>query len=352
MNSILSKSVKVLLSGLLVCLVSPDMLGQGYVVNWTDPSTYTISCGSTTGNKWSIQNRVCTYDSPNINSGGSPAEPDKRAVISVSVNPTGNLDNDDTLIIRAYNEGTLQTMLTVVGDTVSSVFTASFEIMVPAASNSTVEVIAINNQSSEKWRIMQEGISVSFPAAPLPVELELFKGRMKNNTAVLEWVTRAEVNNDYFTVERSDDGWNYVPVARIKGKGTTTTASYYSWHEDLDDGQLAYYRLKQTDFNGDFKYMGRTITLRAKTRSLISVYPNPVPGDKFHILVNNCRNEEVAVELRDIFGKIVHQELFYPESDSEDLVMERRDIRIKKGLYMLTVRSRSDAHSERLFIQH
>jgi hypothetical protein len=282
---------------------------------------------------------------------GNPGDPDKRAAFSITVNPSGNMEPDDYLVINAYTYGALRKSVRVSGDTVNSVFNVYFEVMVPPASQSTVEVSANTNDGSEKWRIEDEGISVTFPVNPLPVELAAFSGRMSEHDAILEWVTRSEINNDYFTLERSMDGMSYVPVARIKGQGTTTTASYYSWRETLTDEGLAYYRLKQTDFNGDFKYIGRPVTLRPKPKTTVSVFPNPVSGDAIHILVGDSRNEEVNVALHDINGRVVYQRAYFPESDMEDILIDRRKLEVSKGLYMLTVHSGSEAYAEKLFIQ-
>lgn len=60
---------------------------------------------------------------------------------------------------------------------------------------------------------------------PLPVELIYFKFKaISGPTGVsLEWATASEVNNDYFIVEHSVDGYQFKSIAKIEGHGTGKT---------------------------------------------------------------------------------------------------------------------------------
>jgi len=64
-----------------------------------------------------------------------------------------------------------------------------------------------------------------------------------------QWSTFSELNNDYFRLEKSTDGVNYITVTTVNGAGSTSTPSnYFYLHRELDGP--AYYRLSQTDFDG------------------------------------------------------------------------------------------------------
>jgi hypothetical protein len=115
------------------------------------------------------------------------------------------------------------------------------------------------------------------PSSPLPVELLDFTAEIKNRTVDLTWQTASEHNNDFFTVERSSDGFNFEPIAYVDGAGNSTTLLNYS-EVDLQplDG-VSYYRLKQTDFDGAFEYSDiRVVSSAADAQVLI--YPNPSKG--------------------------------------------------------------------------
>lgn len=87
---------------------------------------------------------------------------------------------------------------------------------------------------------------------PLPITLLNFKCSYKNNHVYLEWATSSEINNDYFIIERSQDGIFYEDILRILGAGNSNQLIEYS---SIDFNPLigaSYYRLKQVDFDGNY----------------------------------------------------------------------------------------------------
>ena len=88
----------------------------------------------------------------------------------------------------------------------------------------------------------------------LPVELLYFKTIVLSNYIELQWQTASEVNNDYFTVERSTNGINWTIIASIDGAGNSSNLLNYSTTDENPLYGLLYYRLRQTDFNGKFEY--------------------------------------------------------------------------------------------------
>jgi hypothetical protein len=85
----------------------------------------------------------------------------------------------------------------------------------------------------------------------LPIELISFSAKKLKNDVLVSWKTASEINNDYFTVERSFDGQHFTPIARIDGAGNSThTIDYKIEDKDYVNG-VNYYKLIQTDYNGD-----------------------------------------------------------------------------------------------------
>jgi hypothetical protein len=92
-------------------------------------------------------------------------------------------------------------------------------------------------------------------SAPLPIELKDFSALCKDKQITISWATITENNNDYFTLERSIDGFNWAEIAAVDGAGTVSTPSFYEYKDyDFTKDAVNYYRLKQTDFNGLFEY--------------------------------------------------------------------------------------------------
>ena len=87
-------------------------------------------------------------------------------------------------------------------------------------------------------------------AVALPVELLSFDAKRYQGNVKVDWKTASEINNDYFTIERSIDGENFERISEVDGAGNSThTISYFMIDTDYKNG-INYYRLKQTDYNG------------------------------------------------------------------------------------------------------
>lgn len=92
------------------------------------------------------------------------------------------------------------------------------------------------------------------PLTPLPVELISFSGENKGEENLLLWSTASEINNDHFDVERSSDGESFRLLGKVPGNGNSTTELDYSFTDGHPDAGENYYRLKQVDYDGTYKY--------------------------------------------------------------------------------------------------
>jgi Secretion system C-terminal sorting domain len=111
---------------------------------------------------------------------------------------------------------------------------------------------------------------------PLPIVLLYFDAKLNNDQVDLSWVTKSETDNDYFTLEKSKDGINWKEFSQIDGAGSSVSDLYY---DDVDLNPymgLSYYRLKQTDFNGDYEYSQAVAVSRDFD---LAIFPNPADGD-------------------------------------------------------------------------
>lgn len=95
----------------------------------------------------------------------------------------------------------------------------------------------------------------SFETVFLPIELTSFTATATEYGYTFNWVTASEVENDYFTLEYSIDGVDFNEIDYIHGAGTTSETSEYEyrWNE-APEFDVVYFRLKQTDYNGEYSY--------------------------------------------------------------------------------------------------
>ncbi len=156
--------------------------------------------------------------------------------------------------------------------------------------------------------IIDQGWSV------LPVKLLYFRAKEQDKTVLTEWATAEEMNNDYFTVERSTDGQSFQAVGTVRGAGNHHGHQQYSYTDESPLAGTAYYRLKQTDYDGKFEYSAIvTVSLafqsqqQQNTITLHAPSPNPFQQD-FSVAFELATDGMVEVRLMNLRGNIVASE--------------------------------------------
>lgn len=153
-------------------------------------------------------------------------------------------------------------------------------------SDCATATVATMNLQTINIEIEGEGISartVSFPYATiLPVKMVSFSAEQDQQKVKLNWATATEINNDFFTVERSSDGNLWNEIKKVKGAGNSTELrSYTSYDENAVAGTF-HYRIKQTDFDGKTSYSEIRTIRNTGTKSL-SLFPVPNAGNTINI---------------------------------------------------------------------
>lgn len=138
----------------------------------------------------------------------------------------------------------------------------------------------------------------------LPVGFMSFEGNSTFDGNLITWHTATETNNDHFVLQKAFGTANvFEDVATIKGKGTTSIPSDYRFlDKDLKTG-IYYYRLKQVDMDGDFRY-SKVVAIASKSVVRLSVYPNPV-SSLVTVSVTGLDVSQAQVRMFNILGQQV-----------------------------------------------
>ena len=154
-------------------------------------------------------------------------------------------------------------------------------------------------------------LASSTPANPLPIELLSFSGRCNQQNVILKWSTATEINNNYFTLERNTDGMSWLAVGTVDGAGNSSSRLNYSFRDTEPYNGIFYYRLKQTNFNGQFKYSAVIAIKNCKEKvSELSIYPNPGNGT-FNLLFSGFKEQVQSVKIYNILGERVYYSQSY-----------------------------------------
>lgn len=115
---------------------------------------------------------------------------------------------------------------------------------------------------------------------PLPIELLSFDAVLIDEEVQLKWITSTEINNDYFTIERSLDAIAWEDITIVSGAGNSNRNIAYSGVDNEPLQGRSYYRLKQTDFDGKFSYFElRAVNFNDKESDPVTIYPSPAISD-------------------------------------------------------------------------
>jgi hypothetical protein len=118
---------------------------------------------------------------------------------------------------------------------------------------------------------------------PIPVELLSFNAKLMGNEYVkLDWTTATERNSAFFDVEKSTDGQAFKSINQVKAAGQSSQKLDYSYDDkSVSEGNILYYRLKQVDTDGQFKYSHTVSILKKDKNMALVVYPNPAQNMLF-----------------------------------------------------------------------
>jgi hypothetical protein len=135
----------------------------------------------------------------------------------------------------------------------------------------------------------------------LPIELTAFDASQVEDHVLATWRTSAEINNDYFLVERSPDGEHWERLAKITGAGTTKETRDYEAVDEYPIQGINYYRLKQTDYDGQSSY-SKIVSVKFEGSGEFLVAPNPTTG---RLSIHGSKSEIDQVKLYNIQGVVL-----------------------------------------------
>ena len=144
-------------------------------------------------------------------------------------------------------------------------------------------------------------VATSYASATLPLNLTSFKASFNGKATQVKWSTENEVNVSGFAIEKSLDGINFSQIDFVSAKNNSTHTEY-STMDDKVKGGTSYYRLKQVDKTGAFKYSSVEVIKNSLTIKT-EVFPNPTRGN---LTINHTvAIKGAAIKVMNIEGKLI-----------------------------------------------
>ena len=175
-----------------------------------------------------------------------------------------------------------------------NVWRRTFENLVPGSGN-LVDTLGI---TAYNW-----ALQFSAAASSLPVVWKDFTAIASGNGVDLKWTITNQVNVASYTVQRSTDGHQYLPIAIIAPYQDIGSALIYQYTDLLPPTGEAYYRILQTDLDGKSSYSAVKLVRFNQTVMAVRAFPNPF-GNTLTIEVKETP-EALEVKLQDAQGRIL-----------------------------------------------
>jgi len=164
----------------------------------------------------------------------------------------------------------------------------------------------------------------------LPIELISFEAEVKNEKHIeLNWLTATEHNNDYFTIERSENGFDWSDISRIEGSINSSSIISYSTIDYEPLKGHSYYRLKQTDIDGQYSY-SNIVTVNFDQNNILYAYPNPTNGI---LTIVGARKSLEKIKIFNAIGADISSQLIFRRMGEEKMEVDLSEF--KMGFYFI-----------------
>lgn len=213
----------------------------------------------------------------------------------------------------------------------------AFSVNLPVSANNNPNVqIGFNwtndGSSGNDPSFAVDDITVSYQTG-LPIELIYFSGKKTPHGNFLEWSTQSEINNDYFTIERSDDAIGFYEIGQINGGGNSNNVLNYEFIDDTPGNSINYYRLKQTDFDEAFSYSN---IIALKNDFSANIYYNNSTNE---LIIDGNEANEIAIY--SMQGQLI-QSFVSPGN--------KKSIDLPNGMYLVKATKANETYTQKIMI--
>jgi len=185
---------------------------------------------------------------------------------------------------------------------------------------------------------------------PLPIELARFVGQCDNGSVLITWTTFSEIDNDFFTLERSRNGIDWEIVDVIEGAGNSNVPITYMVNDNQSFSGTSYYRLKDTDLYGKEDYsqvIAVTCGSSATDFDLINAYE--VDNSDLVVEFTAKEFESFEVVLFDISGRIVFDHRGIAQNGHNKLRLPVQGV--AKGIYIVDLHNDTKRFSRKVLLK-
>lgn len=204
----------------------------------------------------------------------------------------------------------------------------------------TLAMTGVPIQQNDGWWAIATALN------PLPVELLSFSAECMTKDISLKWTTASELNNNYFDLEKSTNGFDFSLLRRITGSGTVNSLSHYEFIDHNPQQSKLFYRLKQTDFNGENEDL-KTISINPCRDNNSGIVSAIQTGSTLKIVASVSYTDAYNVTIIDNAGRLIIKTTLNLNDGINELSLSNY---ISKGLYLININNGVETLSSKIVI--
>lgn len=181
-------------------------------------------------------------------------------------------------------------------------------------------------------------------ANPLPVTLSDFSSTCSDKEIIVTWTTQTEINNDYFVLEKSYDGYLFFESSVIDGAGTSSVSNTYHTNVTAEN-RVIYFRLKQVDFDGTVSYSD--VIASSCTNASFDVVQLTLSSSVLSFIINSSVEDNFQVYLYDYRGRLILNQNQLVEKGLNTINFS--NLQLSSGIYMLSIVGKENVYNTKLY---
>jgi len=237
------------------------------------------------------------------------------------------------VIISVLNLGNINSNYNIIDNNTGEIFAdiENVSVLGPFESGTGFSYTIIDANNAECYRVVEKS---SIDCIVTAIELLDFTGRAQEEGNLIWWSTATEKENDFFTLTRSTDGFNFEPINTVNAAGNSNQIITYDYLDVNAPLGLSYYQLLTTDKSGKVT-ISNIITLnRKRDVTNIEISPNPVTSN-FNLALELNFESLVYVNLYDAKGSLMSKSIYEGQLGNNDFEVEANFL--ATGIYFVEV---------------
>lgn len=310
--------------------------GAQYITNINNTLFFNVHDGSANGELWkSNGTEAGTVLVADINQGAAGSHPHSFIFHNGLVYFTATTDDYGREIWKTDGTASGTSMIEDFYEGPSSPITFIHELRGMVSFNNNLYFVATldNNLGQELYKLNE---------SVLPVVWESVNIQCKNGLPVLSWATSSEINTNKFVVQASNNGIDWINRDSISASGYSNSSISYEYAEKNSFSNYNYYRILQSDIDGNFTYSKVLNSNCGSMNKGLKVYPNPAVNS---IYITGIDKQKIKqVEIIDLAGRVVS--ILNGNSERIDIST------LQKGTYLLNITDMKSVTYQQIIIKN